>query len=96
MPPLKPSIWRSPVISFLQMSVRLELVGPYYVDSDATPPEHGIAQGWKGLTIGEYLKGKAAPYRVDRNGTPIGWAPGSSLRIVVGRAIVVGAIIADG
>ena len=34
-------------------------------------------------------EGRKAPYRIDRNGTPIGWAPASSLRVKTGKIITV-------
>jgi hypothetical protein len=71
----------------------VELVGPYYGDSYGGSGTHTAAVGWKGLTIGAIREGRKAPYRIDRNGTPIGWAPASSLRakvrITIGMIIIV-------
>lgn len=71
----------------------VELVGPYYGDSYGGNGEHLAAIGWKGLTIGTIIEGRKAPYRIDRNGTPIGWAPASSIRakgkITRGMVIIV-------
>ena len=71
----------------------VELVGPYYGDSYGGNGTHTAAVGWKGLTIGAIKEGRKAPYRIDRNGTPIGWAPASSLRakvrITIGMIIIV-------
>ena len=71
----------------------VELVGPYYGDSYGGHGVHTAAVGWKGLTIGTVIEGRKAPYRIDRNGTPIGWAPASSLRakvrITIGMVIIV-------
>jgi hypothetical protein len=73
----------------------VELVGPYHGDSYGGGGTHTAACGWSGLKIGQIISGRKAPFRIDRNGTPIGWAPLSSLRpkgsvtIVVGMVIVV-------
>jgi hypothetical protein len=80
------------ISSLLSMSV--ELVGPYHGDSYGGNGTHTAAVGWNGLKIGQYIEGRAAPWRIDRNGTPIGWAPTSSLRpkgvrLVVGLVIIV-------
>ena len=71
----------------------VELVGPYFADSYGGGGTHKAAIGWKGLTIGDIKEGRKAPYRIDRNGTPIGWAPASSIRakqkIQIGMIIIV-------
>ena len=73
----------------------VELVGQYYGDSYGGGGVHTAAVGWQGLKIGDIKEGRKAPYRIDRNGTPIGWAPASSLRpkgitrITVGIVVVV-------
>lgn len=59
----------------------VELVGPYHADSYGGGGTNTAAVGWSGLRIGAICSGRAAPFRIDRNGTPIGWAPGSSLRL---------------
>jgi hypothetical protein len=58
----------------------IELVGPYHADSYGGGGTHTAAVGWRGLTLGDFLPGRPAPFRIDRNGTPIGWAPWSSVR----------------
>jgi hypothetical protein len=58
----------------------VELVGHYFGDSYGGTPPYTAACGWSGLTIGNIIRNRAAPYRIDHNGTPIGWAPASSLR----------------
>jgi hypothetical protein len=58
----------------------IQLVGPYHADSYGGGGTHSIAVGWKGLRIGQVIKGRKAPYRIDHNGVPIGWAPASSIR----------------
>ena len=69
----------------------VELVGPYYGDSYGGNGTHSIANGWEGLRIGQiFLDGRKAPFRIDRNGTPIGWAPASSLVLKNGTKIIVG------
>ena len=73
----------------------VELVGKYYGDSYGGGGEHTAAVGWQGLKIGDIKEGRKAPYRIDRNGTPIGWESASSLRpkgitrITVGIVVVV-------
>ena len=71
----------------------VELVGPYHGDSYGGGGTHTAAVGWSGLTIGDIKDGRAAPYRIDRNGTPIGWAPASSIRarckIYIGITVIV-------
>ena len=74
----------------------VELIGPYFGDSYGGNGKHTAAVGWKGLTIGDIKEGRTAPYRIDRNGTPIGWAPASSIRakgvkITIGLVIIVSA-----
>ena len=49
--------------------------------------------GWQGLKIGDIKEGRKAPYRIDRNGTPIGWAPASSLRLKGVTRITVGIVV---
>jgi hypothetical protein len=71
----------------------VELVGPYHGDSYGGGGTHTAACGWSGLRIGQIISGRKAPYRIDRNGTPIGWASGSSLRLKGIVAIDVGMII---
>ena len=71
----------------------VELVGPYHGDSYGGHGTHTAAVGWKGLTIGAIKEGRAAPYRIDRNGTPIGWAPKSSIRIKGGVTINIGMFV---
>jgi hypothetical protein len=71
----------------------VELVGPYHADSYGGGGTHTAAVGWQGLKIGEIIPGRAAPYRIDRNGTAIGWAPASSLRLKGIREITVGVIV---
>lgn len=72
----------------------VELVGPYHGDSYGGNGTHTAACGWDGLRIGKiFLDGRKAPYRIDRNGVPIGWAPGSSLRLKGCTVITVGMTI---
>lgn len=71
----------------------VELVGPYHGDSYGGGGTHRAAIGWQGLRIGAIREGRAAPYRIDRNGTPIGWAPASSLRIKGGVRITIGIMV---
>ena len=71
----------------------VELVGPYHADSYGGGGTHTAAVGWSGLTIGDIKEGRAAPYRIDRNGTPIGWAPKSSIRIKGGVTIYIGMFV---
>ena len=53
--------------------------GPYYADADATGKAYTLPDYITGgLTIGRVLEGKAAPYRIDHNGVPIGWAKKSA------------------
>jgi hypothetical protein len=59
------------------MSVKL--VGPYYTDSYRGGGPNTIGLKFTTLTIGRIIPGRAAPYRIDHDGTPIGWAPESSL-----------------
>ena len=55
--------------------------------------KHTAAVGWQGLKIWDIIEGRKAPYRIDRNGTPIGWAPASSLRAKSGGKIVIGIVV---
>ena len=58
----------------------VRLIGKYYNNSYGGEQEYTYACGWENLTIGRMFDdGRAAPYRIDHNGTPIGWAPRSSL-----------------
>ncbi|KAK8888383.1 hypothetical protein M9Y10_039453 [Tritrichomonas musculus] len=66
----------------------VELVGPYHGDSYGGGGTHTAAVGWKNLKIGAIREGRAAPYRIDRNGTPIGWAPASSLKLQGGATVI--------
>ena len=68
----------------------VELVGPYFADSYGGGGTHTAAVGWSGLSIGRIIEGRKAPYRIDRNGVAIGWAPASSLRVRGGGSIYVG------
>ena len=54
-------------------------IGPYYVDADGSGKAYHLPD-WitGGLTIGTILEGKTAPYRIDHNGVPIGWAKRSA------------------
>ena len=61
----------------------VELVGEYFGDSYAETEPHRKAIGWKGLIIGDIIEGRAAPYKIVRDGKSIGWAPTSSLREIV-------------
>ena len=61
----------------------VELVGEYFRDSYAESEPHTKAIGWKGLIIGDIIGGRAAPYKIVRDGNPIGWAPASSIRKIV-------------
>jgi hypothetical protein len=72
----------------VQMS--LQLVGPYHADSYGGGGTHTAAVGWQGLKIGDIIPGRAAPFRIDHNGTPIGWAPASSLRLTFRGTITIG------
>lgn len=71
----------------------VELIGPYNGDSYGGGGTHTAAVGWTGLTIGAIKEGRHSPYRIDRNGIPIGWAPESSIRkkgrIYIGIMIIV-------
>jgi hypothetical protein len=58
----------------------VDLVGVYYADSDGGGGTNTKACGWENLYIGRVIEGKAAPYRIDRNGGAIGWAPLGSIR----------------
>ena len=75
------------------MNKSVELIGPYQGDSYGGNGTHTAAVGWKGLTIGDIKEGRAAPYRIDRNGTPIGWAPKSSIRVKPGVTIFIGIMV---
>ena len=68
----------------------VELVGPYHADSYGRGGTHTTAVGWNNLQIDDIKEGRAAPYRIDRNGTPIGWAPASSLRLKGAKVITIG------
>ena len=70
----------------------VELVGHYFGDSYGGGGTHTAAVGWQGLKIGDIKEGRKAPYRIDRNGTPIGWAPASSLRVKTGK-ITIGIVV---
>ena len=59
----------------------VELVGEYFGDSYAETEPHTKAIGWKGLIIGDIIGGRAAPYKIVRDGKPIGWAPASSIQV---------------
>jgi hypothetical protein len=71
----------------------VELVGEYYADSYARHEARTVAVGWEDLMIGTYIAGRAAPYRIDRHGTAIGWAPSSSLRLKGATQITLGMIV---
>ena len=58
----------------------VELIGPYHSNCDGGGGSHTKAIGWDNLKVGQTIHGKPAPYRIDRNGTTIGWAPASSVR----------------
>jgi hypothetical protein len=60
----------------------INLVGEYYGNSDGGNGTNNIAWGWENLTIGEYIHKRAAPFRIDRNQSPIGWAPRKSIRFI--------------
>jgi hypothetical protein len=71
------------------------LVGPYHGDSYGGGGTHTKACGWPGLKIGRIIPERAAPFRIDDDEGPIGWAPASSLllrctgTIRVGLSVVV-------
>ena len=71
----------------------IELTGPYYATSYMEGGPNTLACGWTNLTIGEFIQGRAAPYRIDHDGVPIGWAPRSSFRVSGGSSLDVGVII---
>ena len=58
----------------------VELIDDYYEDSYAETVPHNKAIGWKGLKLGRIIQGRYAPYLIVRNGSPIGWAPPSSVK----------------
>ena len=58
----------------------VELVGDYYITSYKEYEPHRKAIGWKGLSIGQIIEGRAAPYLIVDSEGPIGWAPITSLR----------------
>ena len=58
----------------------VELIGVYYEDSYAETEPHKKAIGWSGLKLDRIIQGRAAPYLVVKNGSPIGWAPPSSVK----------------
>jgi hypothetical protein len=63
------------------MSTAVELIGPYHGDSYGEGGTHTKACGWENLTIGKiFTDGRKAPNRIDHDGTPIGWAPDSSIK----------------
>jgi hypothetical protein len=92
--PSREILSRSTMISSL-LSMSVALVGPYHGDSYGGGGTHNAAVGWQGLRIGDYQAGRAAPWRIDRNGTPIGWAPTNSLRLKVG-VVRVGLVVIVG
>ena len=71
----------------------VEFIGQYYWDSYGGGGVHTATVGWKDLKIGDIKEGRKAPYRIDRNGTPIGWAPASSLRVKSGNKITIGIVV---
>ena len=73
----------------------VELVGHYYEDSYWGGGVLTAAVVWQGLTFGDIKEGRKAPYRIDRNGTPIEWAHASSLRRAKGRITIGVVIIVD-
>ena len=73
----------------------VELVGEYFGDSYAETAPHTKAIGWKGLIIGDIIGGRAAPYKIVRDGKPIGWAPASSIRQIVQNIQTVQNVQAD-
>ena len=73
----------------------VELVGEYFGDSYAETEPHIKAIGWKGLIIGDIIGGRAAPYKIVRDGKPIGWAPASSIRQIVQNIQTVQNVQAD-
>ena len=81
------------LICHIILLMSVELVGPYHGDSYGGHGTHTAAVGWSGLTVGDYKPGRAAPVRIDRNGTPIGWAPLSSIRLVGITVIRIGITI---
>jgi hypothetical protein len=58
----------------------VNLVGAYHADSYGGGGTHTAACGWENLYVGTVIEGRAAPYRIDRNGTAIGWAPLRSIQ----------------
>ena len=64
----------------LAVGMAVNLVGTYYADSYAEQGASRNAIGWTGLSIGAISAGRKAPYRIDHNGQPIGWAPASSIQ----------------
>jgi hypothetical protein len=60
----------------------VHLVGAYHGDSYGGGGTHTAAVGWSNLTIGQYIQGRNAPYRIDHNGTPIGWASLNSIQFL--------------
>jgi hypothetical protein len=72
----------------------VELVGPYHGDSYGGGGTHTAAVGWKNLVIGDIVDlSRKAPFRIDRDGVPIAWAPASSLRLKGLRQITVGVTV---
>ena len=64
----------------MELGNDVELIGVYYGDSYAETVPHDKAIGWKGLKLGRIVQGRYAPYLIVRNGSPIGWAPPSSVK----------------
>ena len=70
------------------------LIGPYHGDSYGGNGTHTAAVGWDGLVIGEIVDlRRKAPFRIDRHGVPVAWAPASSLRVKGARKIAVGIMV---
>ena len=79
-------------ISRKKTKMPIELTGPYYADSYASGGPNTLACGWTNLTIGDFIQGRPAPYRIDHDGVPIGWAPRSSFYVPGGCRLCVGVI----
>jgi hypothetical protein len=69
-------------MAFLDRSV--ELIGPVFGDSYGIHEQHTRSIGWDGLIVGKIIPDRPAGFRIDRNGTPIAWAPATSLRFIGG------------
>lgn len=60
----------------------MNLIRAYYGTSYGENGPNTVACGWENLVVGQVIDGRPCPYRIDRYGTPIGWASLDAIQFI--------------